>query len=357
MRSADYAPKRACTFFLSQHQPVPPETLLRTLASTPYAQAPSDYYGIGGAVELLESRVSALLGKSRARFFIKGVTAQLACLRGHMEAAATSNIAIHPQSHLHVDEGGAIEQVAGAAAIRLGRFRPFTVRDLDDVTERLAAVVLELPLRRSGYLLPLLEDVKAISRWCRSREIALHLDGARLWEAAAGYGVKPIELASLADTIYVSFYKGLGGLGGAAIVGTERHCQHLDVWRKRFGGDLFTAFPQAIAALHGLDVHLARMTEYVGRARALAEMLCTQLGLMINPTIPHTNAFQILLEGAPDELRGRHRQFAARTGVWLFNDVSESALEGRSIVEIVIGNAADAYDNQRAVEWLRDFVC
>ena len=64
-------------------------------------------------------------------------------------------------------------------------------------------------------------ELRAISAWCREQAIPLHFDGARLWEAAAGYGIAEAELASLADSVYVSYYKGLGGMGAAMVAGNS----------------------------------------------------------------------------------------------------------------------------------------
>ncbi len=355
MNDLDRIAKSRCTRFLSQHMPASPAKTLHRLAESKYAQEDPDFYGDAGAVAELERRTAHLLGKPAARFFIKGMTAQLCSFRAHADRAGTNNLVIHPMSHLDIDEANAIERIGGMAAIRLGRFAPFEARDLESVTEPLAAVSLELPLRRAGYRLPSLDELRAISAWCRARRIPLHFDGARLWEAAAGYGVALADLAALADTIYVSFYKGLGGLGGAILAGSEEHIRSLGVWKSRYAGNLFTAFPYAIAALEGLDTHLPCMSDYVERARKLAKRLQDRHRGAIHPSPPQTNAFQIFLEGTPAALKARNRDFAGRHGVWLFNAFVEAPQDGRTIGEIVIGDAADHYDDDEAVEWFGEF--
>lgn len=355
MNDLDRIAKSRCKRFLSQHMPASPAKMLRGLAETRYAHEDPDFYGDGGAVTELERRVAHLLGKPAARFFIKGMTAQLCSFRAHADRAGTNNLVIHPMSHLDIDEANAIERVGGMAAIRLGRFAPFSARELENLTEPLAAVSLELPLRRAGYRLPALDELHAISAWCRTRRIPLHFDGARLWEAAAGYGVALADLAALADTIYVSFYKGLGGLGGAILAGSEEHVRSLGVWKTRYAGNLFTAFPHAIAALDGLDTHLPRMSDYVERARRLALRLQDRHRGAIQPFPPQTNAFQIFFEGAPADLKERNRDFASRHGVWLFNAFAEAPQDGWTIGEVVIGDAADHYDDAEAAEWLGEF--
>jgi threonine aldolase len=71
----------------------------------------------------------------------------------------------------------------------------------------------------------------------------VHCDGARLWEAAAGYGRPPAELAALFDTTYVSFYKGLGALSGCCLAGPEDVVDEVRGWRRRLGGTLFGLWP------------------------------------------------------------------------------------------------------------------
>ncbi len=354
--SNNAAVKAACTRFLSQHRPVSVAEKLRQLAASPYAAEEPDMYGEGGAVALLEQRVATMLGKPAALFFTKGVTAQLCSLRVHMEAAGVNRIGLHPQSHLDVDEAGAIHRVGGAQVVRLGRYQPFSLADVKAAGERLAALVIELPLRRSGYLLPTLDTVKAISDYCRERRIALHFDGARLWETAAAYGVSLSDLAGLADSVYLSFYKGLGGLGGAMLLGDTDHIAAVSPWKARFGGNHFTSYPQAISALAGLDNHVARMTDYTVRARTLAAALDGSIDAIIHPNLPHTNAFQLLIQGTPSELTERNLVFARKQGVWLFNAFTEAPLEARSIGEIVIGEAADDYTDEDAIGWLAEFI-
>ena len=107
----------------------------------------------------------------------------------------------------------------------------------------LGAVLLELPLRDAGYLLPSWDELVAFSQACRERGVPLHLDGARIWESAPHLGHSPAEIAALADSVYVSLYKGLGGLAGAAVAGPEDEVAQARVWRNRMGGTLFSLMP------------------------------------------------------------------------------------------------------------------
>jgi threonine aldolase len=285
-------------------------------------------------------------------FFMKGMIAQMTVLRAIAEQAGRKSIVIHPMSHIDHDEEDALWRIHNLHPIRLGRYAPFTAAQLEAVTEPLAAVVVELPLRRSGYRLPPLDDLQRMSTWCREKGIHLHFDGARLWEAAAGYGIGLDELAALADSVYVSFYKGLGGLGGAAVAGNPAFIRSLSVWKTRHGGNLYTVYPYAISALRGLDGQLGRMPIYVERGRALAERLD---GIALTPHVPDVNAFHLLLPGSVETLTGRHETFARDHCVWLFNGFLESSLDGHSIAEVVIGDSSDDWNVEEAAGWIRDF--
>ena len=345
-----------CTRFLSHHRPAAPGEVLRSIAGHASAAEAADVYGVGGAVAQLEAHVAPLLGKEGGLFFIKGVTAQLCVLSAYAVQRGCRTIALHRLSHLELDEQNALERVAHLTAVRLGRDAPFTVEALDQICEPLAAVVVELPLRRAGYLLPPLSALQSISGWCQERGVPLHFDGARLWEAAAGYGISLAQLCDLADSVYVSFYKGLGGLGGALVAGSKPFLAALKPWKTRFGGDLYTAYPQAISALAGLDRQLPRMPDYVARASALAGRLADVPGLLLQPTGPQVNAFQLWMAGNPDELAQRNRIFAQQRGVWLFNGFQATSLGSHAMAEVVIGDASDDYAISEAAEWVRTFV-
>ena len=345
-----------CRRRLSNHRYKGPAETLSALAAHPAAAEPADFYGSGGASSQLEQRTAELLGKPAANFFIKGMIAQMSVLRAAADAARTLNVAIHPMSHIDLDEADAAWRIHNLRPIRLGRYSPFRVRDLESITEPIASIVVELPLRRSGYLLPPLDELRAISDWARERSIHLHFDGARMWEAAAGYGVPLPELAALADSVYVSFYKGLGGLGGAVVAGEVPFICSLAIWKTCHGGNLYRLFPYAISARAGLDAHLPRMPEYVERARKLAERLSTDTRLAVTPRVPNVNAFHLLIPGSVKELTERNREFARQRDVWLFNNLLESSVAGSSIGEVVIGDSSDDYSIDEAAGWIGDFL-
>jgi threonine aldolase len=353
MNRNDLELKDRCEISLSYHLKETPRQVLTRLSNHPLAEQPADYFGNGAAIQQLESDAAKHLGKTTAVYFQKGVTAQQCMLRAYSESRSSPYVALSPMGHIDFEEGNASEIIHGLRPIRLGRHAPFKVADLANVRERLAAVVVETPIRRAGYVMNTWDELVLISNWCRQEGVPFHLDGARIWEAAAGMGRDPRELAELADTVYASFYKGLGGLAGCVLAGDDKLVRLAQPWRARLGGVISTAYPYVIAAIDGFERHLPRMPAYVHRARQLALRL--QDVCATNLSVPHTNAFQVILDGIPSDLAARNREFASARRVWLFNSFSESQFPGKSTAEIVVGSAADRYTDDDAAAWLSSF--
>jgi len=355
---ADIDLRNRCSRWLNGHRPLRSmrESLL-ALAEVPEAALPLDVYGQGQALQALEAEVAALLGKPAARFMHKGVAAQLAALRVHC-GDGEGPVALHPQSHIAIDEAEAFEKLMGLRGLRIGYpDTPLNVALIEACAasgELPAVVTVELPLRRGGYRLPEWSELRAISAWCRERGVPLHFDGARLWEAAAHYGRPLHEIAALADSVYVSFYKGLGGLAGCVLAGCEDFIAKVAPWQTRLAGNVFTLHPFVLSALHGLRTQLPRMPEYRERAQSLAQQLAAQPGWRVAPELPQVNAFQLHLPANHERLREALLEVARRDGFWLgARAVVSHLIEGGAMVEVVIGDAAEGWTNDEAVNALR----
>lgn len=356
--NADIELRNRCTRWLNGHRPALSmrESLL-ALAELPEAALPLDVYGQGQALQALEAEVAALLGKPAARFMHKGVAAQLAALRVHC-GDGDGPVALHPQSHIAIDEAEAFEALMGLRGLRAGYpDTPLNAALLDACAaggEPPGVVTLELPLRRGGYRLPEWSELRAISTWCRERGVPLHFDGARLWEASAHYGRPLAEIAALADSVYVSFYKGLGGLAGCVLAGSEAFIAATASWQTRLAGNVFTLHPFVLSALQGLRTQLPRMPEYRERARSLAAALDAVPGWRVAPEVPQVNAFQLHLPVHPEPLREALLGVARSDGFWLgTRAVASHLVEGGSMVEVVIGDAAEGWTDDEAVNALR----
>lgn len=155
----------------------------------------------------------------------------------------------------------------------------------------------------------------------------------------------------------MSFYKGLGGLAGCVLAGSEDFIARIAPWQTRLAGNLFTAYPFVLSALHGLRTQLPRMPAYRERAQALAARLAAEPGWRVAPEPPPVNAFQLHLPAAPEALREGLLAVARRDGFWLgARAVASQVLAGGAMVEVVIGDAADGWADADAVGALRSAV-
>ena len=340
-----------CTKFLSGNRPRNQRQWLEQLATSPLAEAPLDGYSNGAGIQALEQEVAELLGKESAVFMHKAVIAQQIALRIWAERSHCNNVALHYRSHIEMDEANAYQRLTGLTGIRIGRsIQPFTVAELAGIHEPLGAVTIELPLRAAGCKLPSWEELTAIADWTRSHNVPLHIDGARLWESTPFYGRSLAEISALADSVYVSFYKGLGGLGGCILAGPAEFIEEAKVWRTRYGGSLYTIFPYIISATEGLHNQLPKMEGYYQQAGKLAAALSELPGVVCAPNPPHTNTFQLYLPGEPEVLHKASMQIAREEGRWLFGWFQGTALPNITIGEIVVGEVTADWTEVEVVE-------
>ena len=311
-----------------------------------------DRYGAHGPVGELERRVAELLGKPAAAMFPSGVMAQQSVLRVWTDRHGSARVALPGLSHLlhHEQDGPALlhglryEHLTDAA-------RTPTVEDLDAVKGPLGAVLLELPLRDGGYLLPTWQELIDLSRACRQRGVPLHLDGARLWESAPYWGRELHEVAALADSVYVSFYKGLRGLAGAVVAGPADVVDEARQWRTRMGGTLFSLHPYAVAGLRGLRLELPRMADYRERAVELAKLLQDK-GIGVSPDPPHTNAFRIHVPHPAADIDERVVSLMESEGLALTPPFTEADVPGWAWTELTVGAVTMEWDPAEAAERL-----
>ncbi|MGW8362568.1 threonine aldolase family protein [Streptomyces wedmorensis] len=289
-----------------------------------HGEALIDTYG-NGLVEELERRVAQELGMPAAVFFPTGTMAQQVALRCWAGRTGSPVVALHPLGHPEVHEGGAFAAVSGLRTVHpTDAPRLPTAQEVRDHPEPFGALMLELPLREAGFVLPSWEELTEVVEAARERDAVVHFDGARLWECPTRLGRGLAEIAGLADSVYVSFYKSLGGLSGAALAGPEDVMEEARVWRHRYGGQLFQQYPVALAALRGLDTELPRLPDYVAHARVVADAVreaFAEAGVgwsRIHPEAPHTHQFQVWLPYDPDALTAAAVAQTEATGTALF---------------------------------------
>lgn len=301
---------------------------------------PSDIYG-NGVVEALEEKVAALLGLEAAAVFPTGTMAQQVALRCWAARTGDATVALHALSHPEVHERNALSQVSGLRPVRVtSEPRLPTAAEVRDFEEPFGTLMLELPLRDAGFVLPAWEELTEMVEAARERDAVVHFDGARLWETTVHFDRTLKEIAGLADSVYVSFYKSLDGFGGAALAGPKTLVEEAKVWRHRYGGQVFQQFPTALSALVGLERELPRLPQYVAHARVVAAALregFTAAGLpwaRVYPEVPHTHDFQVWLPYDVDVAMEVAVRTAEETETMLFAHGWERKGPGLSLTEV-----------------------
>lgn len=201
----------------------------------------SDMYGKGKVIEDFQEEMAGYLGKEAAVFFPSGTMAQQIALRIHCDEKKLAQVAYHPLCHLEIHEEDGLKELHGIRPILLAdRHRLITLEDVTGLGEEIACLLLELPQREIGGQLPEFRELEAIAAYCREKGIKLHLDGARLFEILPYYGKTAAEVCALFDSVYVSFYKSIGGIAGAILAGDAGFAEQSKVWKRRHGGDLIS---------------------------------------------------------------------------------------------------------------------
>ncbi len=249
----------------------------------------------------LEERVADLLGHEAALFFPTGTQANQVAIALHTQPGC--EVIVEADSHVANYEQAGAAALSGAQlrTVRVpdGRLGPDEVepaihaRTRDDAPTRL--VCLENTHNAAGGKPVDPAGVVALAALCHSRGVPLHVDGARLWNAAVALGVAPDALASPASTVMVSFSKGLGCPVGSCLAGSRELIDLARPIRRRFGGAMRQTGILAAAGLYALDHNLPRLGEDHAHAMALARSLDGHRGVV--PLMPQTNIVMLDLAG------------------------------------------------------------
>jgi len=326
------------------------------LAEIP-ADLGTDRYGAGGAVEALEEEIRTVLGKPAAVFMPSGTMAQQIALCIHADRRGTRAVAFHPTCHLEIHEEKGYQRLHGLFGVLVGDARGLiTIGDLRKVRERLAAVLFELPQREIGGRLPSWNDLEEQIAFVRSQGAAVHLDGARLWECTPYYGLSPAAICALFDTVYVSFYKGLGGLAGCCLAGEEDVIGEARTWRKRHGGTLYGLWPNAASGLAALRKRLPLMPKYFEHARAIAEALRGLRNVEVVPDPPQTPMMHLYLRVDEKAFLRNARRIAEEQSVFTWAGTSTGDMPSLRVVELMVGDATLGFTPEEVAEIVEQLV-
>ena len=270
-----------------------------------------------------------------------GTMAQQIALRIHADRSGSGNVALHPQSHLIVSENNAAQMLHGLQPLPAGqRDSLYTLEDLQSLTDPLAAVLMELPERNIGGALRPWNDVEAICTWARERNVAIHLDGARLFECAPHYGMDLQAMAAPFDTVYVSFYKILNAIAGAALAGPKSFVDEARAWQWRHGGRLIQQYPMVVSARDGLQRWLPRIPLYCERAREIAALLEGFEDTFVTPSPPQTNMFHVYVRGDRERLQDAAAVIARENDLRILPVWNKTEIPGFAMSELTCAEGA-----------------
>ncbi|WP_433173561.1 threonine aldolase family protein [Actinoallomurus sp. CA-150999] len=341
-RERRMAALRACDRILSGTRPATMRERLADMETAGDLDALPDFYG-GGPVATLEERVAELLGTEASVFFPTGTMAQQVALRYGADRSGNPTVALHPLGHQEMYERHAYSWLSGLRGVwPTTEHRNPTAEEITALAEPVSTVVFELPLRDAGFVLPTWDELTAAAASARGAGARVHFDGARIWESAPYLGHSIAEIAGLADSTYVSFYKTLGGISGAALAGVRDLASYAQVWRHRHGGQVFQQWPAALTALAGLDRELPRIPEYVRHARTVAAALAALPGARVFPEPPHTHRFRLWLPHPAQALNDAALALAEEDKVWFAAGWQDTEVPGLAMTEITV--AAPALD-------------
>ncbi len=286
-----------------------PTDEMRAVMST--AQVGDDVFGEDSTVIELEERMASLLGKEAGLFVPSGTMSNAIAIRCHTQPG--DEIITEEKSHIYVYEGGGYAALSGCSVALVSS--DLGIMDVSDVESKIrksahgkshypngTLVCMENTANRGGGTCYTQEQIDDIAQMAISKDCAVHMDGARLFNAIIASGLEPARLVRDCDTISICISKGLGAPVGGVLVGSKKVIEQAHRWRKMFGGGMRQAGILAAAGLYALDHHIERLAEDHFRARQLAEGLVGTTGIDLNINSVQTNMVYIKTEDLADNI-------------------------------------------------------
>jgi len=263
------------------------------------AEVGDDVFGEDPTINKLEERVAELLGKEAALYVPSGTMSNEIALAILTEDG--DEVYCDGSSHIFNYEGGGPAIIARVQIYPLQGKRGIFTREMVEEVLRpddhhftpSKLIEIENTSNRGGGAVWPLAEVRRLFELTRERGMKLHLDGARLWNAAASSGTSEKEYAKYADTVSVCFSKGLGAPVGSALVGSKALIEEAHRYRKRLGGGMRQAGILAAGALYAIENNRQRLTEDHRRAKMLAKGLSVIPGFGIDLEHVDTNILMV----------------------------------------------------------------
>ncbi|MGD9959654.1 threonine aldolase family protein [Nocardioides sp.] len=307
------------------------------------AEVGDDVYGEDPTVRRLQEQVAALFGHEAALFTPTGSMANVLAVRTLVGPG--QEVLCESSAHIARAELGAHAAYSGITmrtwtgdrgAIDQPMIERIFAPDMGPFFVPTTAISVENTHNFGGGSIQPLADLRALRAFADERGVAIHLDGARIWNAHVATGTSLADYGRLADVLAVCLSKGLGAPVGSLVVGSQAAIDETRTWRKRMGGGMRQVGILAAAGLHALEHHVERLAEDHAHARLLAE------ACGVDPATVDTNIVVVPRADAPGFVRQ-----AAEQGVLV------SAV-GPTAVRIVTHLDVDTAAAQRAAAVLAD---
>jgi threonine aldolase len=309
--------------FRSDTVTLPTPEMRRAMAD---AEVGDDVYGEDPTVNRLQETAARMLGKEAGLFVPSGTMGNLAGILAHCTRG--DEVILGNKSHTFLFEAGGISALGGVHSCQIPNQPDGTLRleDIeaairpDDVHDPITRLVsLENTQNRCGGVALSAEYTRQVGDLAHRHGLSLHMDGARLFNAAVAQEIDAKELVSPVDSVTICLSKGLCAPVGSVICGTKDYIRRAHRIRKQLGGGMRQAGVLAAAGLVALETMVARLAEDHARAQNLAAALVKIPGLYLDPPEAHTNmVFVALDESVPhsaEEIAQRLGDHGVKLGI------------------------------------------
>ena len=287
------------------------------------AEVGDDVFGDDPTVKRLEALAAERLHKEAGLFVASGTMGNLVSILAHAQRG--DEIIIGDQSHIFLNEAGGASALGGVAYRTVsndarGIMDPDVVESAVRLTTnahhpRTALIALENTHNVCGGSVLTVEDTEAIAAIAHHHELPLHLDGARLFNAAVYLETPAAVLAGPADSVSICLSKGLSAPIGSVVCGSHRFVERAHRWRKAVGGGMRQVGVVAAAGIVALETMVDRLAEDHSNARRLALGLAKVPGIAIDPeSLPTNLVFFEITRGDPAELHRRLNETGIKGG-------------------------------------------
>jgi threonine aldolase len=315
------------------------------------AEVADDVFDEDPTVHQLQDKVAAYFGMERALYVPSGSMSNQVAIKTHTQPG--DELLCEATAHVYVWEAGGPAALSGVMCRTIeGEYGVFDVSQLEGKIRpanehyaRTRLVCLENTHNRGGGRIFPIDKIRAISQWARGNGLAMHLDGARLWNAIVATGIAGREWARHFDSISVCFSKGLGAPIGSCLLGSKEFIGRARKIRKLFGGAMRQAGMAAAGALYAFDHHIDRLAEDHRNAQVIAQAIADTPGCRLDPPDVHTNLVWFEVEpelGTAKDVQAKLKQHGV-----LVNSTSAQVCRACTHLDVSAAQAERAADGFR----------